>query len=128
MPALSGTTCGGDTTAAGYCGGNLDAPGPAYVMHSFFSDNRTFTNIQLTGGAGYDAIMLLSPVSAGCGTNAPCIATGDAASPISSTDVPNGDDFLIITAATFDIPGQCGTFTIAADGVFPVELTDFTVT
>jgi len=43
--SLVGTTCGGDTTAAGYCGGNLDAPGPAYVIQATFAANRTFQTI-----------------------------------------------------------------------------------
>ena len=127
-PALSGTTCGGDTTAAGYCGGNLDAPGPAFVMRSTLNFHRTATSITVNGGAGYDAIILMSQVSDGCGTNAPCVATGDASSPINLSTVPDGDYYLIVTAATFDVPGSCGTFTVATNGDLPVELIGFTVT
>ena len=126
-PAISGTTCGGDTTAAGYCGGNLDAPGPAYVMSSTFAASRTFTNISLTGGAGYDAVMYISSQALGCGTNAACTATGDTGAPIPTADVPDGSYFVIVTAATFDGAGSCGTFTITSNGSFPVMLQDFTV-
>ena len=125
-PSVAGTTCGGDTTAAGYCAGNLDAPGPAYVMQSTINENRMFTDISLTGGPGYDALILMSPVSGGCGTNAACTATGDPGSPIPSTDVPNGEYFIIVTAATFDAPGACGTFTVTS-GPLPVELQEFTI-
>jgi hypothetical protein len=124
--SVTGTTCGGDTTAAGYCGGNLDAPGPAYVISSTFNSG-TFTNISLTGGAGYDAVMYISASATGCGTNAACTATGDTGAAIPSTDVPNGSYFIIVTAATFDTAGQCGTFTISSDGSFPVSLQDFSV-
>lgn len=126
-PTVTGTTCGGDTTAAQYCAGNLDAPGPAYVIQSTFAATRTFTAISLTGGAGYDAVMYMSPSAAGCGTNAGCTATGDPGAPIPSGDVPDGSFFLIVTAATFDAAGSCGTFTFTADGSFPVTLQDFTV-
>jgi len=126
-PTLTGTTCGGDTTAAGFCGGNLDAPGPAYVIQMFLDGTRTFTAFYLTGGAGYDAIFLVSPVSAGCGTNAACTATGDSGSPIPAGDVPDGEFYLIVTAATFDAPGACGTFTVTRDGALPIELQEFTI-
>lgn len=123
----SGTTCGGDATAAGYCGGNLDAPGPAYVFTSTFAAGRTFNNMTLTGGAGYDAVMYVSSQAGGCGTNAACTATGDTSAAIPTGDIPDGTYFIVVTAATFDNPGSCGTFTITSDGSFPVTLQDFTV-
>ena len=125
--SVGGTTCGGDTTAAGYCGGNLDAPGPAFVLTSNFAASRTFANISLVGGAGYDAVMYISADAAGCGTNAACTATGDTGAPIPSADVPDGTFFIVVTAATFDGAGSCGTFTISSDGTFPVTLQNFTV-
>lgn len=124
-PTVSGTTCGGDTTAPGYCAGNLDAPGPAYVIQSNFAASRTFTTLSLTGGAGYDAVMY---VESTCGTNGACTATGDSTGgTIPSTDIPDGTFFIVISAATFDAPGACGTFTITSNGSFPVMLQDFTV-
>lgn len=122
---VSGTTCGGDTTAPGYCGGNLDAPGPAFVMAITIAPTTNFTEITLVGGSGYDAVMYVSPASAGCGTNAACTATGDPGAPISSADIPVGSYYLIVTAATFDNVGACGTFTLASD--LPVVLQSFTV-
>jgi len=124
---VSGSTCGGDTTAAGYCGGNLDAPGPAYVIRSDFAAGRTFGTITLTGGAGYDAVMYISSLAGGCGTNAACTATGDTGAGIPTGDVPDGQYFIVVTAATFDNPASCGAFVITSDGSFPVTLQDFTV-
>lgn len=125
--AATGTTCAGDTTAAGYCGGNLDAPGPAYVMQATFAPNRTFSTISLQGGSGYDAVIYVSAAAEGCGTNAACIATGDSGAPILSGNIPDGDYYIIVTAATFDNPGSCGTFTLSSDGSLPLVLTGFTV-
>ena len=125
--SVAGTTCGGDTTAAGYCGGNLDAPGPAFVFQINLDGVRVFNNFSLIGGAGYDAVMYVSPTSGGCGTNAACTATGDTGAPIPSGDIPDGSYYLIVTAATFDGPGSCGTFTLSTDGNIPVELQSFTI-
>ncbi len=125
---LSGTTCGGDTTAAGYCAGNFDAPGPAYVFQATFDDTRTFTHIDLDGGAaGFDPVVYLSPVASGCGTNGPCSATGDATVDLLAGDIPNGDWFIVVTAATINGPGSCGIFTLTSDGSVPVGLRSFEI-
>ncbi len=125
-PPISGTTCGGDTTAGGYCGGNFDAPGPAYVIKSTFAASRTFQKISLTG-SGFDPVIYMSRVSDGCGVNAGCGPTGDPGAPISTADVPDGDWFIIVTAANFDSAGACGTFNASTEGTFPVTLQNFTV-
>lgn len=125
---LSGTTCDADTTAPSYCAGNFDAPGPAYVIQSTFDGTRTFTNLNLNGGqAGFDPVIYVTPVSAGCGTDGPCIATGDSSANILSADVPDGDWFIIVTAATINAPGACGDFALASDGNVPVELHTFEI-
>lgn len=132
QPVVSGTTCGGDTTAGGYCGGNFDAPGPAYVIASTFASPHTATTITLAGGgAGFDPVVYFSAASAGCGTNAACGATTDTGTPINAADgtgdVQNGDWLIVVTAASIDGANACGNFTLTANGTFPVTLQDFTV-
>ncbi len=122
--SVTGTTCGGDTTAAGYCAGNADAPGPAYVLQSTFATGRTFNTITLGGVSGYDGVMYVATT---CGTNGACTASGDTGLGITTANVPDGTYFVIVTAATFDTAGQCGPFTISSDGSFPVTLQDFSV-
>jgi len=116
--SLSGTTCSGDTTAPGFCG-SIAAPGPAYVIESNFSANRTFQNIGLTGGGGFTPVIYVSSLSDGCGTNAPCIPLDQ---------IPDGTYFIIVTAAPDDVPGACGAFSLTVDGSFPVTLQMFSVT
>jgi hypothetical protein len=131
QPALGGTTCSGDTTASGYCGGNFDAPGPAFVILSTFTSNRTATRLSLTGGgAGFDPVVYFSPASSPCGSNAACGATTDTGTPIDLSgagDVPDGDWFIIVTAASIDGAGACGQFALQANGSFPVALQSFSV-
>ena len=128
LPTITGTTCGQDVTAAGYCAGNFDAPGPAYVIQSTFDGTRTFTNINLDGGAaGFDPVIYMSAVAGGCGTNAACGPTGDSTVDVLTDDVPNGDWFIIVTAASINGPGACGDFTLASNGSFPVSLQEFSV-
>jgi hypothetical protein len=116
--SLSGTTCSGDTTATGYCG-SLPAPGPAYVIESTFGPNRTFQNISYLGGPGYDAVVYVSSVADGCGTNAACVPMDQ---------IPDGTFFIIVTAGPSDPSGACGTFNLTVDGSFPVTLQAFSVT
>lgn len=129
---ISGTTCGGDATAPSYCGGNFDAPGPAYVIQSNFtaagSANRNFSSITVGGGgAGFDVAVYMTPVAAGCGTDAACGATGDALSPITSPFVAAGNWFIIVTAGSTNNPGSCGAFTLTSDGSLPVSLQNFDI-
>jgi len=116
--SLPGTTCGGDTTATGYCG-SFPAPGPAYVIESTFAGNRTFQNLILTGAPGFDAVIYISSVADGCGTNAACVPPDQ---------IPDGTFFIIVTAAPQDPSGACGAFTLTVDGSFPVTLQTFSVT
>lgn len=125
---LAASTCGGDTTAPAYCAGNFDAPGPAYVFQATFDATRTFSALNLDGGAaGFDPVIYLSQVAAGCGTDAPCGATGDSTVDVLSADIPDGDWFIIITAATINGPGACGSFSLVSDGNVPVELRSFEI-
>lgn len=131
-PPISGTTCGGDTTAPGYCGGNFDAPGPAYVIKSTFAAGHTAQTLTLGGGAaGFDPVVYFSAASSPCGTNAACGATSDTATPVNvrdaSGDVQNGDWFIVVTAASIDAAGACGPFTLTTNGTFPVSLQSFSV-
>jgi hypothetical protein len=113
----TGTTCGGDTTATGYCG-NLAAPGPAYVFEVVVSATGTYNTLSVTGNAGFDPVIYLSDIADGCGTNAACVP---------QTPIPPGSYFLIVTARPTDSNGSCGLFTLTADGSLPVTLQSFTV-
>lgn len=125
---MGATTCGQDTTAAGYCGGNFDAPGPAYVIQSTFDASRTFSAIDLNGGAaGFDPVVYMSAAAGGCGTNAACGPTGDSTVDVLTADVPDGDWFIVVTAASINGPGACGGFDLLSDGSFPVSLQEFSV-
>ena len=121
---MTGSTCGGDTTASAYCGGQFAAPGPAFIVQGTFAPSRTFTAINSIASPGWDLMMYVSAVSAGCGTNAPCVASGVS---VASDEIPDGDYFIVVTAASFDANGQCGTFTLTSDGSFPVELQGFSI-
>ena len=121
---LTGSTCGGDTTATGYCNGQFTAPGPAFIAQGNFTSSRTFTNVNSLAGPGFDLMIYVSAVAAGCGTNAPCVANGAS---VASDEIPDGAYFIIVTAASFDAAGQCGTFTLTSDGSFPVELQSFSI-
>jgi len=46
---------------------------------------------------------------------------------IATADIPDGVYYIIVTAATFDGAGSCGTFTLTSDGSLPVELKSFSV-
>lgn len=123
------TTCGGDVTATSYCAGNQSAPGPAVVFHTVFASARTFTEISLSGGSsGLDPVMYMSAFADGCGTNAACGRSGDNAFPMSDADIPDGDWYLIVTAAGIDSAGACGFFGLSTNGSFPVVLQEFTIT
>lgn len=130
--SFAATTCGGDTTAPGYCGGNFDAPGPAYVLRTTFAPGRTGTTLALGGGAaGFDPVLYFSAASSPCGSNAACGATTDTSTPIriadNNSDVPNGDWFIAITAASIDAAGACGPFTLTTNGNLPVSLQSFSI-
>lgn len=116
--SITGTTCGGDATASGYCG-NLPAPGPAFVIRATFAATRTFTALSLNAAAGFDAALYVSSVADGCGTNAACVP---------ADQIPDGDFYLIVTASPNATSGSCGAFTLSADGSLPVVLQSFTVT
>ncbi len=127
-PTITGTTCGKETADVAFCNSTFNAPGPAFVIQAHFDSSRTFTDFGfVTTGAGYTPALYMTPVSGGCAANANCTATGDSTNPIPTGDVPNGDFYIIITAATFDGTGSCGEFTFVSDGTFPVELQSFDV-
>lgn len=125
---ISNTTCGQETNnGGGFCGGNFGAPGPAFVIQSEFTAGRTFGSISITDVAGFGGAVYMTRVADGCGVAAGCGPTGGPGSDILTADVPDGEWFIIVTAADFDSPDACGTFTLTADGSFPVTLQDFSI-
>ena len=125
---VGATTCGQETNnGGGFCGGNFDAPGPAYVIQTTFAASRTFNNINIENATGFGGAVYMSSVANGCGVNAACGPTGAPGAPIITGDVQNGDWYIIVTAANFDAPGACGTFDLTTDGSFPVTLQDFSI-
>ena len=134
-PAPSGNqlqvdTCSGDDSGSALlCGGSYDRVGPVYVIRSIFATPRTFTTITLSGGAaGFDPVMFMTPTAGGCGANQEtCFPSGDTGFPISTTDVPDGDWLILVTAFGQNLPGSCGSIALASNGSVPVTLTRFTV-
>ncbi|MGH8173596.1 MAG: hypothetical protein ACREPX_10630 [Rhodanobacteraceae bacterium] len=125
-PAIAGDTCSGETNnGGGFCGGTFDAPGPAYVIQSTFNAAGSYTNVTVSGATGFTPALY---VTATCGANGACIATGDGTNPLPNSAIPDaGTFYIIVTAASFDAPGACGTFTLTSDGSFPVQLQSFSV-
>jgi len=125
-PTVGGDSCTGETSnGGGFCGGTFDAPGPAYVIQSTFAAAGTYNNVTISNATGFTPALY---VSASCGTNGACIATGDGANPLPNSAIPDtGSFYIIVTAASFDPTGACGTFTLTSDGSFPVQLQSFTV-
>jgi hypothetical protein len=123
---INATTCGQETNnGGGFCGGNFDAPGPAYVIQSTFSATGTYQNVAVSNPTGFTPAIY---VTSTCGQNGACVATGDGSNPLTNPAIPDsGTFYIIITAANFDQAGACGTFTLTADGSFPVQLQSFTV-
>ena len=126
QPALSGTTCGQETNnGGGFCGGNFDAPGPAYVLQATFEPPGKWTSVMVSGASGFTPAIY---VTSTCGQNGACVATGDGQNPVPNSAIPdNGTLYIIVTAASFDQAGACGPFAITTDGSFPVELQTFSV-
>jgi hypothetical protein len=116
--SVNGNTCGGDTTATGYCG-NLAAPGAAYVFEATFASTGTYTSLVITGATvGFQPVGYITSVTDGCGTNAACV----------TPPVPDGQYYIIVTSSANGGAGSCGDFTLSADGSLPVTLQTFTVT
>jgi hypothetical protein len=128
-PPLSGTTCGHETGIISVCQGAGGAPAAAYVAQVNIADapDGTFTNIDFTGGAGYNIAVYLVPTASGCNADAACTTVGDATTDMLHADIPAGSYYLIITGADFDAPNSCGTFSAVANGTLPVTLQSFTV-
>jgi len=126
QPMLTGTTCGQETNnGGGFCGGTFDAPGPAFVMQATFAPVGMYTQFSVSNASGFTPAIY---VTSTCGQNGACVATGDGQNPVPNTAVPdNGTFYIIVTAASFDQIGACGTFGIVSDGSFPVELQSFSV-
>ena len=124
-PTVSATTCGGDTTATLYCGGNFDAKGPAYVIRSNFGSTRTFSAIT---GSGTPLAVYVVPVANGCASGGACQTTGDTVSAaIPTGQIPDGNYYIIVTAASSSASGTCGDFVLTSDGTFPVSLKSFSI-
>ncbi len=125
-PMISDTTCGHETGITGLCAAT-NAPGQAFVAVVTIDGNGTFTEITFTGGPGYTIATGLVPMASGCGDH-PCTTVGDGTTHMLHGDIPPGQYYLIVTGADFDMPGACGTFTMAANGVsFPVTLQAFSI-
>jgi hypothetical protein len=125
-PTINGDSCTGETNnGGGFCGGTFDAPGPAYVIQSTFSATGTYNNVTISNATGFTPALY---VTSTCGANGACIATGDGGNPLPNSAIPDsGSFYIIVTAASFDAIGACGTFTLTSDGSFPVQLQSFTV-
>jgi len=122
---VSDTTCGHETGITGLCAAT-NAPGQAFVAVVTIDGSGTFTQIVFNGGPGYTIATGLVPVASGCGDH-PCTTVGDGTTPMIHPDIPPGQYYLIVTGADFDVPGACGTFTMAVNGSFPVTLQAFSV-
>lgn len=128
QPALTGTTCGQETSIISVCQGAAGAPGQAYVvLLPQIPAAATFTSFTFTGGAGYTLSAYLVPQASGCNADAACTTVGDGTTPVQHADIPPGGYYLIITGADFDASGACGTFTVTIDGTVPVSLQAFTI-
>lgn len=115
-PSFDGTTCGGSHVADSLCGGLFGNPGPNFVVHFFLHPSTT--QITLTGGqAGFDPAIFLSNSFDGC-SGGPCLASGDAGTPMQVGDLPSGTYFLTVAAADFDAPDSCGNFQLSMNGDF----------
>lgn len=132
-PDLSGTTCGHETGILSACQSNFGAPGAAYVAKITTQATGTYTNIAITGGAGYNVTTYFVDVTAagacnGGGDTGVCKTSGSATSTVKHANLVDGSSyFVIVTGADFDSAGSCGTFTLHADGTLPVTLQNFTV-
>jgi len=126
LPLFAGSTCSGENNnGGGFCAGSFPAPGAAFILQLHLGPNRTFSQMSVqSGGAGASQTIYVSSVSAGCGTDAACVASGPA---IRSQDVPDGDWYFIITADATSPNGACGAFTLVSDGSLPVALQAFSI-
>jgi hypothetical protein len=125
QPLFANSTCSAeDNNGGGFCAGSFPAPGPAFILQLHLGPNRTFNQISVQSGVGVGQIIYVSSVSAGCGTDAACVASGTT---IRSQDVPDGDWYFIITADALAANGSCGTFTLVSDGSLPVALQAFSI-
>jgi hypothetical protein len=125
QPSLSQSTCGGDNSAVAYCAGAFPATGPAYILKLHTGPSGTFSQMTVEGGgAGFNPIAYVSSASAGCGVDAPCVASGNV---FTSQQLPEGDYYFAVTAQSTDGAGACGIFQLVIDGSLPVGLQNFSV-
>lgn len=125
LPLFAGSTCSGENNnGGGFCAGSFPAPGAAFILQLHLGPNRTFNQITVQGGVGVGQTIYVSSISAGCGTDAACVASGTT---IRSQDVPDGDWYFVVTADASAANGSCGTFTLTSDGSLPVALQAFSI-
>ncbi|MEO7757389.1 MAG: hypothetical protein ABIS07_12470 [Dokdonella sp.] len=116
-PNFDGTTCGGPHVADSLCEGFFGNPGPNFVVQFYLFPSTT--QITLVGGGqpGFDPAIFLSNSLDGC-SGGPCLASGDAATPMQVGDLPSGTYFLTVAAAGFDAQDSCGNFQLSMNGDF----------
>jgi hypothetical protein len=135
-PDLTGSTCGQEAGIVSACDGNFHAPGAAYVLAFTPTVHSTYANIWLTGGPGFTPVVYVvdtdsspAPCAVGGGQSGDtgrCVTSGS--SVVSRSAIPDGHTYyLIITGSDFDADGACGSFSLHADGTYPVSLQTFTV-
>lgn len=134
MTPQAGATASGDTcTAANNIGtlcGLIPSPSNDIIYSFTINTPYTATAVNLTNNTpAWDAGMIL--LAGACGPNQACVAEADlggagAAETINVAGLSNGVHYLIVTSGT-GAPATCGSFTITANGTWPVELQSFSV-
>jgi len=107
MPPDSPTwasTCGAQVFATN------DLSGPGAVL-SFTLDEAGSVYFTLSGTPGFEPQVCVTDMEGQCGTG-PCLATGDASTPVLLDGLPVGSYRAIVTASSFSAPGSCGAFGI----------------
>lgn len=139
MPAVSGTTCGADSTFGGaICTGSQPFhPTTTVAIYELIVGSSNDFELSVQDTAPYNAAVALIGPGA-CGPTAPCYAAGSDASPAGGGEylpeggghfppnIPAGSYYAAIFS--FDVPpNNCGEFYMIAFPYLPVELQSFTV-
>lgn len=110
---VTGSTCDGLHVADTFCG-NLPNPGRntvfRFVIGPPLSGHLTLTS----GSTPFAPVMYLMDGAASC-DSAPCLATGDTATPIAFDGLAPGGYWLVIAAPPNAPSDDCGTFALSND-------------